>query len=171
MSLKSWGTGLWGSGIASPPSDGDSLTYDQATEAWIPTAPSEIGVGWRKNITATGTLAADQTSTPLSRLGGNRWVAPRACTVTAISGSLSEALTGTEETVEVLLAVIDDEGTPGTPSAALLTFTEDGGETFASAILGTPIALAAGEALIVLYNSGTITNTPTIVVDVEITEG
>ena len=121
----------------------------------------------RKNIGGwSTTLAADQTGDPIERGTVDLWVAPRAGFITGISAALSAALTdagGDDQTVTLKVSVAG-----GAASAALLTFTAGGAATASATLM--PIAVAAGDTVELVYDSDTITNTPTIDVDLEITE-
>lgn len=112
------------------------------------------------------TLAADQTADPIERGTVDLWVAQRDGFITGISAALSAALTdggGGDQTVSLKVVVAG-----GDASDALLVFTVGGGTTGAATF--TPIAVAAGDTVELVYDSETITNTPTIDVDLEVTE-
>lgn len=115
----------------------------------------------------TATLAASQTGASVGfGVAGQGWVAPRPGSVTALSAQLSEALTGTGESVTV--SVLVDAVKVVTLD---LDFTEDGGEVALAkaGVRGAQGAtFAAGAAVSVEYVSGVITNTPTLVATVEV---
>lgn len=158
--LKSWGSGLFGSGIASPPSDGDVLAYDQVTETWVPTAPNEVGAGGRQVIGPWEVaLAADQADINLERTAtSSTFIVMRAGNITALSYVLSAQITGADQTVTI--AINNESVLVLTTASAAIGFE----------VLPSPIAVAAGAIVEVTYTSDTITNTPTLSVDIEITE-
>jgi hypothetical protein len=125
---------------------------------------SDLGA-YRQTVgPAEVTLAADQTDTdvPLSAAGG--YVVPRDGHLTAVSGIISAAVTGSGQDVTVQVQVGGSDATGFT-----LSFTQAGGETEASAT-PTAVAVSAGDVITVLYDSDTITNTPELAVWVQFEE-
>lgn len=119
---------------------------------------------------ALGVTAADQTNLDLRHSHAvtayaSGWVAPRAGSITALSASLSAAITGASKT---LIVKATKNGTE--LGAALdLTFTTGGAETALYAVAAKDsITFAAGDVIGVSYTSITTTNTPALVADIEV---
>lgn len=157
--LKSWGSGLFGSGIASPPSDGDVLAYNQATETWVPSRSSRI------NVSFAGSITSEVAGSAIVRAGAgagvNGFTASRACSVTALSASLATDL-GVDE--EVGLRIVTSDRSEVEPD---LTIGEAENDVYL--VLPTAVAMAAGDTLSVFYLSTTLSAPNAIVVDVEVT--
>lgn len=118
--------------------------------------------GFRRLVgPAVVTLAADQTDTEVPLGGaGVTWVAPRAGSITAFTGNIAAAITGSGTSVTVEVAV---NGTP--VAATALSFTEAGAETedtYTTAKDTAGLTFAAGDNISVVYSSTTITNTPVL---------
>ena len=119
---------------------------------------------------ALGVTAADQTNLDMRHSHtvtayASGWVAPRAGSITALSASLSAAITGASKT---LIVKATKNGTE--LGAALdLTFTTGGAETTLYAVAAKDsITFAAGDVIGLSYTSTTTTNTPALVADVEV---
>jgi hypothetical protein len=113
------------------------------------------------------TTAADQAAvgTKFGDTINQTWVAPRAGSVTAVSGMIDAAVTGAGKSIT---ARVYKNG--ALLNAALdLAFTQAGGETTKRAAAAKDAyAFAAGDQLKIVYTTDTITNAPKLVVSLEI---
>lgn len=120
---------------------------------------------------AVGVTAADQTDldceyAPIAAAVID-FVATRAGSVMGISAAIDTAITGsgTQITAEITINGTEVVGGP------VATLTEAGAEVAASAVIAKDVAgavFAAGDTIGVSYSSTTITNTPKLVVTVEL---
>lgn len=148
-----------------------------AVSATTVTASGDIAAagGFKRSLMfvapgALGVTAADQTNLDLRHAHtvtayASGFVAPRAGSITALSASLSAAITGASKT---LIVKVTKNGTE--LGAGLdLTFTTGGAETTLYAVAAKDtITFAAGDLIGVSYTSTTTTNTPALVADIEI---
>lgn len=114
---------------------------------------------------AAGVTAADQTNldcrySHIAAAAASSFVATRAGSIVGISGQLSAAMTDGGGSETLVISATKN----GTEVACTATFTVDGGEVVANAVVAKDsLAFAAGDVIGVSYTSGTITNTPTLV--------
>lgn len=120
------------------------------------------------------TTAADQTAVGM-KYGdtvSQAWVAHRAGSVTGVSGFVDAAVTGAGKSIKVRVykALAADPTSFTLLNAALdLNFTQAGGERKASVnVAKDTYAFAAGDMLLTVYTTDTITNTPKVVVNLEV---
>jgi hypothetical protein len=113
------------------------------------------------------TTAASQTAvgTKFGDTVSQAWVAPRAGFITGASGMIDAAVTGAGTSIK---ARVYKNGV--LVNAALdLDFTQAGGETTDYATVDpTLYSFAAGDKITVVYTTTAISNTPKMVVDVEV---
>lgn len=128
------------------------------------------GGGFRQTLPAsTVTLAASQTDAATTfggLVGAGGWVAPRAGSLTGISGMLDAAVTGGGFQAQFR---VFKNGSLLHASAVLPAFTQAGAEVKRSATFAKDTyTFAAGDHLQVVYTSTAITNTPKAWVSLEV---